>query len=254
MSDISDKVSIVMATRYQTNNESDWVRADLARRTVEKARNLGYEVIIVDGGSKADLLNAFESSGAILKVEPPKEGETTNWGLRRRMAFQIAYERNKPVIVWTEPEKEPFISQIEKVVYPILEGKADISIPRRKSIASYPSIQQDIERFANAYWEKLTGLDLDIWFGPRAWKRDITNYFLDYKGDYGDRWEVTFVPILRAIMDGKKVADVKIDYLHPSEQTAIEEDNLDFFKKRAEQLHNVVSAVRQDWEKIHSAK
>lgn len=250
MADLSDKVSIMMASRYDTSKPSDKVRADLARRTVEAARNFGYEVIIVDGGSSNELLNSFENSGAILKVEPCKHGETTNWGLRRRMALSCAYSRERPIIVWTEPEKLPLIEHLPKIVQPLLDDEADISIPGRMSLDSYPIMQQDIEKFANAYWAKLTNLEIDMWFGARAWKREVSSYLLNYRGEYGDRWEVTFVPFLRAWFKGKKITEVKIDYTHPKEQTAIEEGNLDFFKKRAEQLYNIVSAIRQDLEKM----
>ena len=171
-------------------------------------------------------------------------------GASRRQAIKEAYNTEKKVIAWTEPEKEDYIQKIADTACPILDGSADLVIPRRKSMQSYPLVQQHTEAFCNDFCRELTGFDLDFCFGPRTWHRNMSHYFLDYSGNYGDKWDSLFIPVVHAIADGKKVIGVKIEYNHPIEQTKVEEHDLFFYKKRLEQLENVMNASYDYWKKI----
>ena len=62
-------------------------------------------------------------------------------------------------------KKENYIFSIAKTVEPIADGSADLVVPRRASLASYPLGQQHAESMGNLFWNKLTGHDLDMWFG-----------------------------------------------------------------------------------------
>ena len=46
---------------------------------------------------------------------------------------------------------------------------------------------------------------MDLWFGPRVWRRELTRYFLEYDGELGDRWEAHFLPVLDAVLSGERV-------------------------------------------------
>jgi len=102
----------------------------------------------------------------------------------------------------------------------------------------------------------LTGHDLDVWFGPRVFRREMARYFLDYDGNkegYGDLWDSTFIPVMDAITDGKKVKGVNLDFTYPPEQTAFEENHIDFYRKRLHQLNNINNSFWDRWEKhLHS--
>lgn len=97
----------------------------------------------------------------------------------------------------------------------------------------------------NGSFGVLTGRPLDITFGPRSWKREVTKYFMDYKrggdGDYG----ITFVPLLHMLADGKQLRSVAVDYDHPQEQTRLEEDNLSFNRKRVAQLVSILGDIQR---------
>jgi len=242
----ASKIIIITTTLYNFDSESDKLRAAIAKRTFSKAKELGYLVIAIDGGSHSDFINEIKSLG--VKVSPQKE---KGLGNSRTQAFKEAYETGKEIIIWTEPEKESFITEIEKVILPLLENKADIIIPRRKSLSTYPLAQQYIESFGNAFWKELTSIDLDIWGGMRAFKRELCRYFLDYKGEYGNKWEILLVPIMNMIIDKKRIASIEIDYIHPREQTRVEEHNLEFYKKRVEQLNNLTIPLEEYWKELN---
>lgn len=241
------KVAIATTTWYDFNSKSDKVRAEIAKRTFSKAKELGYLIIAIDGGSHSDFINEIKSLG--VKVSPQKE---KGLGSSRRQAFKEAYESGKEIIIWTEPEKESFIPEIEKVIKPILENKADVVIPKRKSLSTYPIAQQYIESFGNAFWKELTSTNLDMWGGMRVLKRDLCKYFIDYNGEYGDKWENLLLPIMNMIVDKKRVLSIDINYIHPLEQTKIEQNNLGFYKKRVEQLNNLTTPLEEYWKKINN--
>lgn len=94
---------------------------------------------------------------------------------------------------------------------------------------------------------------MDLWFGPRTWHRDLSNYFLNYNGEYGDKWECIYIPIINALMDKKRILGIEVNYINPPEQTAIEEHNLSYYQKRLEQLENLTKSITAHWEK-HSQK
>jgi len=248
---LSDKVAIATSTLYNPDWESYGLRAELAKKTIINAKNIGYEISIVDGGSSDELLKEFERYGAKVIVELQR---SDTMGAQRRNAIEYACNLGRDVIVWMEPEKETYVSEIEKTVTPIIEGSAEMVIPRRKSLESYPVFQQHFEQMGNIFWKDVTGTDLDVWFGPRTWKKEMSRYFLDYKGEYGDKWDSIFVPVVNAIFDGRKVISVDVDYIHPKKQTEAEEHNIKFYMKRVEQLDNLTNALYKHWKKLNLQK
>jgi len=242
---ISEKVAIATTTLYNPDLESDALRSELAKSTVRHATNLGYEIIIVDSGSSDKLLKDFERYGAKVFFQQKK-----GIGPCRRQAIRGALDTKREVIAWTEPEKESYISEIYKTAKPIIEDYADMVVPRRKSLKSYPTAQQYAEPFGNSFWKALTGHDLDMWFGPRTWRKEISDYFLGYNGEYGDKWDSIFIPVMDAIFDEKNVISVEVKYTHPKKQTEIEEHNLRFYTKRIEQLDNLLNSLETHWKKI----
>lgn len=245
---IIQKVIITTGTLYTLANESDRVRAELAKRTIKKARELGYNILVIDSGSPPELVEEFMQSGAIVYTEVFQ-----SVGKSKRKIIRSAHESEKEVIVLIEPEKEQFLQEIPKLVLPILKGEADMVIPKRNSLASYPLAQQYSEQFGNTFFKELTKMDLDIFFGPRIFTQDMTSYFLNYDGRYNDNWDALYIPVIDAIHEGKKLLSVNVDYTHPQEQTAIEEHDLRFYFKRLDELHSIMNALSVHWERLHAA-
>lgn len=242
-----NKIVIATSTLYREDNETDKIRASLTLRTIKKARKEGYEIIVVDSGSKEDIRKNLKEAGAIVILD-----SSDTMGASRREAFREAFNRGAEIIIWMEPEKYDYIRSIKKSVKPIIENKAEMVIPKRKSIHSYPKAQQYIEPFANLFWKELTGFELDMWFGVRIFKRELAHYFLEYRGEYGDKWDSLFIPIINALADGKKIESVEIDYIHDDRQTKNEEHSLGFYKKRIEQLNLLMITCENHWQRVFS--
>ena len=52
-----------------------------------------------------------------------------------------------------------------------------------------------------------------------------------------------------AIIDGENVKSVTVDYTHPAEQTAFEEQDMSLYLKRVKQLENLLPALETHWKK-----
>lgn len=240
----NERIAIATSTFYNPKDEIDRSRMNLAINTVREARDLGYQVVVVDGGSSNEFLDQLSRFGAHIEMEKER-----GMGKGRRQAIAIASDLGE-IVSWTEPEKQPYISQIQKVVQPILTGEANIVIPARKSLESYPTSQQHAENFGNSFFYELTGHKLDVWIGPRVFGREDTHYFTDYNGEYGDKWDSIFIPVLNAIHDGRKVIGKEIDYVHPVDQKRLEEGNVKYTIKRLDQLNNLVTSMRAHWDRL----
>jgi len=264
LDNLTSKIAIGTSTWYQKGQQNNEVRAKIAERTIKTAVDSGYKMVIVDGGSEDWFLKSIEGCGAEIIPQTAK-----GMGAGRREVLQYIYNLNTPLIGWMEPEKEDYVKEIIKTIPPIVEGKADLVAPDRRKIISgsyiipsYPTSQQGAEAFGNACWKELTGTNLDIWFGPRTWKRELSKYFLEYNGknlsyltkngeeiSYGDNWDSIFIPVMQAILDGKKIVGVNVNYTHPQSQTSFEEGNYEFTIKRLDQLNNLVPALTNYWNK-----
>ncbi|MEK6825665.1 MAG: hypothetical protein AABY00_02675 [Nanoarchaeota archaeon] len=242
-----EKIVITTTTYYPSENETDRVRARLATETMRKAGNEKYLFIAVDGGSLPSRIEEWKALG--VQVIPQKE---KGMGNSRREAFQAAFDTRKEVIIWMEPEKHDFIRSIPQVTEPLLEGKVDLVIPRRRSLSSLPLAQQYIEPFANLFWKTLTHTDFDIWFGIRAMRREIVPYFSKYGSVYADTWDILVMPLMDMLYKGAHIGSVSIDYEHDASQTRDEENSLAFFKKRVEQLNALTLPLEEYWTKLHN--
>ena len=240
--ELSDEIAIAMITCYGPNSESDHHRAVLAKDTIGSAIGFGYKIFVVDSGSSDEFLGSIERLGASVHVE-----KSMNYGEKRRRAIQLATDSEREIVVAMEAEKADFVKEILTTTKLVFDGVADLVVPRRKSIKSYPTAQQLAEPLGNLFWKELTGYDLDIWFGPRVWNRDLSNYFLDYGGEHGDVWDSIFIPVMDAIVDGKRVVGVDVDYRHPQQQTEVEEQDLRFIRKRIIQLENLTDAMQKHY-------
>ena len=241
-----EQVAIATTTFYNPDSEISNHRTALAKSTIKNAVGLGYEVIIVDGGSSNEFLKAIEKYGARIVQE-----KGSGMGRSRRQAIEMAQNTGRKIIAWTEPEKMHYISELEKTVVPLLEDRADLVVAKRNSLDSYPTSQRYAENFGNIVWRELTGKPLDMWFGPRTWKRSFSDYFLKYNGAYGDLWDSIFIPVMDLVFDKKRIKSIEVNYTHPRIQSEFEEGNSDFSAKRLDQLNNLIPALKTHWKKLN---
>ena len=246
MKDIPEKITIATTTLYNPNNPSDMIRTEIAKKLIRSSTGLGYKIVVVDGGSSDEILEEFEKSGALVKLQT-KPGI----GNSRREAIDYATGLKRDLVAWAEPEKGDYIQELWKTALPIIEGKADMVIPDRRPLSGYPVDQKYAEDLGNLFWKDLTGVDLDMWSGPRTWRRDLSIYFTEYNGEYGDKWDSTFIPVMNAVLDRKRVIGVKINYIHPPDQAKVEERDINFHRKRIHQLYDLTNALFEHWNKHH---
>ena len=258
------KIAIGTTTFYKKGMPNGGLRAGLAERVIKTAVDMGYKMVVVDGSPEEWFPRSIEESGAMIYRETPGGGI----GESRRECIQYAHNLGTPVVAWMEPEKLDYVKEVIKTAIPILEGKANLVVPDARIMTpqgyrlhGYPTSQQNEELYGDDCWRELTGLDLDIWRGPRTWTRNSSKHFLNYDGKknflkvngqkipYGDKWDSIFIPVIQAILDGEKVIGVNVDYTHPKEQTKLEEGNFGATLKRLDQLTNLVPAFTDYWNK-----
>lgn len=230
-----EKVGIATLTFYKPGSGFE-EREGFARETIRRAREEGYDVVIVDAGSHLELLRYFKDLGAILI------NQTSGMGDGFRTAISEIQGLGKEFTAWMEAEKCNYVESIEKTAETLEQQGAEIAVPIRRDLSSYPKYQQHSDQFASLLFEELTGVNIDVFFGPKTWRTPLTKYFKDYDTKYGDQWEGLFVPLIDMAHDGKKIISVPIDYEHNKQQTQLEEHNLDFYLKRIEQLSKLGKA------------
>jgi len=239
-------VYVVTSTWYSEPG----VRADLALETARSAVELGYVMIVVDGGkSYQGFQEAMEETGAEFYVQ-----EKLGMDAARLQGLLEAYERVGPkdAVVWMEPEKVDFVRSIPVLVAPILSGRANMAIPIRKSMSSYPPVQRHTETAARLMVNDIVGggIDLDEFFGPFAIDKRALKYVVSFDpekyGIHPDRvgWLRNHAPRLEILADSALVVrEVKIPYIHPCEQTKEETGVLAWHMKRITQLDNLIPAL-----------
>jgi hypothetical protein len=241
------------------------LRGDLAVQTIQAASNQGFRVIVVDGGSSPDFIDAI-SRGSVSVLAQEEEGMSKG----RQQAFRAAAALDGiKVIGWIEPEKLSMAT--DNLVDPakaILDGEADVVLPCRNQEAfdTYPDFQVGFEQESNRLYNGLLrrfGLypidapDLDAWFGPRFFKNSpeilelftVDYQFVDEKVTGLDQqapglWaNALFLPIVAALHQGHRVKSVPVEYRHPAEQTEFEMSNARFVDKRAFQQRAILFTV-----------
>lgn len=237
---IGERIVLVTATKYSSAS-IDLNRYQCAIQTVQSAVASGIECVVIDA-SDDNTRHHFSLAGARVFEEQDK-----GMGAGRRQGIRAAYDTHRPVIAWAEPEKFSYVPFLPSTASPIVQGRADLVVPARVSLQSYPTAQAYAELLGNLVWHQITGVPLDMWFGPRTWSRESSRYFLEYDGKYGDLWDSLHVPVLDAIIDGRRVVSVSVDYEHPPVQKRDEENDPLFSVKRLAQLNNLVPAFMDRW-------
>ncbi|MBX7145574.1 MAG: hypothetical protein K1X79_14075 [Oligoflexia bacterium] len=236
------KLAICTTTLYRTERRDEKIRWECARQFIQSCKNSEYTIYAIDGGSSHEVLDFLSCSGVSVFRQ---RGMTL--GMARRQAILEAYKSAAPYILYTELEKYPLAPFIHDIVQLLEKGVAQLVVPERETLTSLPHEQYNAEVEGNDFFANLTGRPIDVWFGPRAWARPISRYFLNYQGEYGDTWESIFVPLLRAIKDGIPTHGLPLAYTHPQPQTAHEEGNAFYVHKRRKQLHVIREALLQTW-------
>jgi len=240
--------AIIVTTTYSKTGED--ARAQLALKTCRTAVKAGYPILVVDGGSQVGYKAQLRKAGAIVQDQ-----KAMGMGQSRRECIRAGLATGAGVIVWMEPEKYPLIPFLGSCIEPILADEADIVIPRRASLESYPDYQHFSELRGNWSLGNILGCyGFDLFFGPRVMSRAVAEKVASYDGRidgktvYGDNWEILFVPIIQMVADGVRIKSVTVGYSHPSAQH--DEDGESFRCKRDKQRNDIVSAMMSEAKRL----
>jgi glycosyltransferase involved in cell wall biosynthesis len=129
------------------------------------------EVLVIDDGSTDDTARKAEECGVDHIVRLPK-----NIGLARAfvIGLEISLVNGADIIVNTDADNQYRGENIQDLIQPILEGKADIVIGDRgiASLSSFPWIKRILQRFGSWVIQKASGLRTpDAASGFRAYTR-----------------------------------------------------------------------------------
>lgn len=179
------KQAVIVTTTFYNNTEDGDLRKGLSRKFVRRAAELGYPVVVVDGGTdNGKYLDELKSQGALAFPETQR-----GLGPSRREAIRHAYEfakqHNIPNIVWSEPEKVDLINHLDNLLDYAEKSQFDAIVPSRITLEGYPIAQQLSEALGNQLqkdygYVDCNGNTLDSFFGPKLWATRNTPYFLAF--------------------------------------------------------------------------
>lgn len=240
---------VLIATHAQFGNVAHTMspaafaaRIDAAREFIIETISYKFDsIILVDKTTGHN----FEGLGARLLYNE-ELSRIPNFAVARRFLFTEAaklFHEGYEAVVWTEPEKKDLIKSISQIVMPIVVGEADIVLPRRKSLLSYPSWQQPWEETGNKMCGKIFGKDFDFFFGPRALNKKALDCFIEYPtGEtVTDKWDGIFSPLLDAQAAGLRFAEVAVDFSYPAQQSQEEENDRSILVRRTHGLDVIVT-------------
>jgi hypothetical protein len=244
---------VVTSTYY---SEEDVVRSRLAKKFADGVAELpDTELIMIDGGSCDGFRNEILSNNPDVMFLPQSErgmdaARLQGFRVAKSMAeqFKATYGDASVAIQWSEPEKVGFVKFIPTVVRPILAGTADVVIPNRLSMESYPYFQMLTETAACEFVSQIVGVKWDQFFGPVAASFEGIEHFIHFDSEKHDRagtggYGRIHLPRFDALKQGMRVKTVEIDYRHPQGQTEEEAGNMLMNMKRVRQLHDILSAT-----------
>lgn len=235
-------------------------RLEVSLKAVASYIANGYRVFaLCDEVVKDIIMDRLQPNAHELVLIP--EDPTKSMGFGRRQVIRVAsnsfpipeYE-SENITLWTEPEKDlsPYINDI---ILPLCADKkyANIVIPERMSLSSYPTFSQSWERIISKMASRIIGGEpQDYCFGPRALDQLAVKFFLNYPGlqtGLSDRHASIFCPLQDAKHAGLHIVGVKVDFQYPQNQRDAEEGDFKTVNKRIRVLEELSDTMhaRQQW-------
>lgn len=236
--------NIVIATTATTYTANNPLRINLARKMFEEANRLHYMICCVEC-TEGEVENLLFGKPLPNVIRIPSGLKTTGEDRRKAIAKAMEIAGDHGFWAWVEPERIDFVKTIPFLLEPILQGKADIVVPERSEECwnQLHSAQWMSEKAINQIWEIFTHTRLDIACGPKLGNRAAGQYFLQYKGNYGDIWDSTNCPLQYMLADGLRIANRQWNFLYPKEQVEIEIETPQLKEKRLLQFTNLAKAI-----------
>lgn len=243
--DLKDNIVCITTFRQgDMTNQVENVRAKVYHDTVLEISKAGLQSLAVYIDTQKQYLEFLQNLNVITVRQKSK-----GMGNIRREAINEAILRFPWVnyFCWLEPEKPDIIKFIPPLVNKMERDKTDLGIFNRKDMSSYPPEQSHYYQFCRAAATQFVGFDFDYAFGPMIITRLSTPYFMDYNGEYGDKWDSILIPRLRIIKSELTVSVLPIDFKNDKRMTRVESGNPAMILKRLEQFNNVIPSLVKEW-------
>lgn len=248
--------------KIRSIRHTDKIRGDLAIKFFLEAKKKGYRVIVVDGKSSKTFHKTVEDIEGIIFTKRRNSKRSP----AKRQAIKIAAKQDGvKIIVLTEAEKVSLVTDcISLLSKPILEGDADIVVPKREKklfVATYPSYMHESEEEGNKIYNEILrvyGLlqshdeDLDMFFGPRVFRNEnkvirlfMKKYTISSLGssftkeffDVEDYSNILFFPVVLGMKRNFHIKSITVPFVYPKIQKDNEEkgERVLFLEKRKNQ-------------------
>ena len=239
--------NIICVTTFRQGNPSnhiEYIRAKVFFDTVCELSNAALHLLVIYIDTEDLYLKDLQKQDVITVKQ-----KSMGIGNIRREAIREACLRYQCAnyLCWLEPEKPDIIKSILPMVHKMEKDKASLGIFNRNDMSSYPPEQSHYYQFCRAVATQFIGFDIDYAFGPMIMTRSSASYFLEYQGEYGDKWDSILVPRLRIIKNGLAVSVLPINFQNDRRMTRVESGNPTIILKRLEQFNNVVPSLVKEW-------
>jgi len=195
-----NKVVSVIVPAY--NEEGRIVNTLLALKSISSIQN----IYMIDDGSTDNTYSSASTVENVIVVRQPinkGKGQALFEGLKLTL-------NNSDIIVFADGDLEESAKDIEKLILPIIENKADVTI------AKFPSAKRKgglgfVKKLAREGVYINTGIKLDtVLSGQRAFKREVLQQINNYYTGYGVELGMT-IDILN---NGYNIMEVDVNMYH----------------------------------------
>jgi hypothetical protein len=226
-------------------NVVESIRTKVFFDTVRKMSEFKLTLVVVYMETEESVLQKLQDLGVVLVWQ-----KSFGMGNIRREAFAAATDRfpNAEYICWLEPEKPNLVPWVIPMADKMESESSALGIFNRNDMASYPPEQALYYEFCRVVASQMFGFDVDYAFGPMMMSSESVSLFLDYRGEYGDKWDSILIPRLRILKSGMKLTILPIDFQNDERMTLVESANPYFILKRLEQFNNVVPSLVTEWQ------
>jgi len=246
---MSTEKVVCITTFRQGNlgNQIEEVRTKVFLDTATKLADTGLPLIVVFIETQQDVLDKSKELGLMLCLQ-----QSVGMGNIRREAMLAALNAcpNAKYLCWLEPEKPGMVRFIKPMYAKMEQEQSVLGMFNRIAMSSYPPEQAHYYLFCRAVATQLIGFDLDYAFGPMMVARLRASYFLEYRGEYGDKWDSILIPRLRIINKGAGISVMSVDFQNDQRMTQAESGNPAIVLKRLEQFNNVIPSLISEWQRL----
>ena len=178
------------------------------RKLVEECCKYSYDVVVCDDGSADDTETEAKRGGATVVRHPKNKGK----GAAMRSLFTYAKDLKADVIVTIDGDGQFLPQEIDKIIKPILDGRADVVIGNRfngeNKIPSY-------RKFGNKFLDKMTSMASDLPFqdtqsGFRAYSAKAVELISFHTDGFGSDAEI----LIDASRKGLRIIEEKVTVLY----------------------------------------